>query len=171
MQNHLSAVELGYRLPDGSSLFTSLTFSFSAARTGLVGPNGVGKTTLLEILAGNLAPAQGSLTRGGRISYLPQRVAFDPRATVAAAIGLDAEIAAHERLARGEGTERDFELTGDRWDLPERIEAAFARLGIAHIARGRSVESLSGGEKNIILLLTRAHRRPAARRAGLSAAG
>jgi ATPase subunit of ABC transporter with duplicated ATPase domains len=88
MQNHLSGVELGYHLPDGFSLFTSLTFSFSVVRTSLVGPNGIGKTTLLEILAGRLTPSQGSLTRGGRLSYLPQMVAFAPDVTVAEAIHL-----------------------------------------------------------------------------------
>ena len=44
MHNYLSAVELGYRLPDGRFLFNNLTFSFSAVRAGLVGANGIGKT-------------------------------------------------------------------------------------------------------------------------------
>jgi hypothetical protein len=37
MRNYLSAVELGYRLPDGRFLFNNLTFSFSAVRAGVVG--------------------------------------------------------------------------------------------------------------------------------------
>ena len=72
MRNYLSAVELGYRLPDGRFLFNNLTFSFSAVRAGLVGANGVGKTTLLEILAGARDPSAGAVNRRGRISYLPQ---------------------------------------------------------------------------------------------------
>ena len=61
MQNYLSAVELGYRLPDGRFLFNNLTFSFSAVRVGLVGANGIGKTTLLEILAGAREPSVGAV--------------------------------------------------------------------------------------------------------------
>lgn len=146
MQNHLSGVELGYHLPDGFSLFTSLTFSFSAVRTGLVGPNGIGKTTLLEILAGRLIPSQGSLTRCGRLSYLPQLIAFAPDATVAKAIHLADKLSAHERIAQGEGMIRDFELVENCWDLPERVEMVLTRLGVAYIDVQQPVANLSGGE-------------------------
>jgi ATPase subunit of ABC transporter with duplicated ATPase domains len=146
MRNHLSAVDLGYRLPDDRLLFTSLTFSFSDIRSGLMGANGVGKSTLLEILVGNLLPSSGSLTRSGRVSYLPQRAAFDPQATVARAIHLDSEISAYERIARGEAALEDFDLVADHWDLPERVEITFEKLGLAHISLDRRIESLSGGE-------------------------
>ncbi len=47
-------------------------------------------------------------------------VAFAPEATVAEAIYLADKLAAHERIAQGEGTMHDFELVEDGWDLPER---------------------------------------------------
>ncbi len=146
MQNHLSGVNLGYHLPDGSTLFKSLTFSFGAVRTGLVGANGVGKTTLLEILANRLAASGGNLTRVGRVSYLPQKAVLDSSATIAEAINLAGAMAAYSRTISGEASPEDFDLIADRWDLPERIEQVFAKLGIAHIDRARSIDSLSGGE-------------------------
>ncbi len=146
MQNHLSAVDLGFFLPDGHCLFKSLTFSFSAIRTGLVGANGIGKTTLLEILVGRRSASCGALTKCGRVSYLPQKTTFNSSATAAEAINLADEIVAHEKIARGEGSPCDFELVGDRWDLPELVEITFEKLGVSHIALDRPVMSLSGGE-------------------------
>jgi len=146
MQNHLSGVNLGYHLPDGSTLFKSLTFSFGTLRTGLVGANGIGKTTLLEILAGRRSASTGILTSVGRVSYMPQQIAFDSSATVAEAIRLAETLAAYRRAIVGEALLEDFELLGDRWDLSERIEQAFSRLGIAQIDVDRPIGSLSGGE-------------------------
>jgi len=144
MQNYLSAVELGYRLPDGRFLFNHLTFSFSAVRAGLVGANGIGKTTLLEILVGKREPSVGVVNRHGRVSYLPQQTRFDPSATVADAINVADQIAALERVERGEGRPGDFDLIADRWDLRERIDQVFSK--IARIDLDRRVGSLSGGE-------------------------
>lgn len=146
MQNHLSGADLGYRLPDGRFLFNHLTFSFNAVRTGLVGANGIGKTTLLEILADVRDPAVGVVNRVGRVSYLPQRVIFNSATTVADAIKAAAEIAALDRIERGEGALNDFDLVAERWDLPARIEQVFAKLGVSSIALDRPVTSLSGGE-------------------------
>lgn len=146
MQNHLSGVNLGYCLPDGSTLFKSLTFNFGELRTGLVGANGVGKTTLLEILADRLTASGGSLACAGRVSYLQQQAAFDELATVAEAIKLADTLAAYHRAIAGEALSADFELLADRWDLPERIAQTFAKLGIPHVELNRSIGSLSGGE-------------------------
>ena len=41
---------------------------------GLVGTNGVGKSTLLRILAGELTPDEGEYAIGGRVGYMPQDV-------------------------------------------------------------------------------------------------
>ncbi|MFC4244680.1 ABC-F family ATP-binding cassette domain-containing protein [Gryllotalpicola reticulitermitis] len=64
-------------------------------KIGLVGRNGAGKTTLTKVLAGDLAPADGTVTRAGELGYLPQ----DPRTG-------DPEMLARTRIldARGLGT-------------------------------------------------------------------
>jgi ATPase subunit of ABC transporter with duplicated ATPase domains len=146
MRNYLSAVELGYRLPDGRFLFDNLNFSFSAIRAGLVGANGIGKTTLLEILAGKREPSAGVVNRHGRVSYLPQQARFSASSTVAEAIAVANQVAALERVARGEGASGDFDLIADRWDLRERIAQTFSKVGASSITLDRRMESLSGGE-------------------------
>src|SRR6476646_8546018 len=59
----------------GRDIFSDLSFSVPEdARIGLFGPNGVGKTSLLRILAGDSPPSSGAvhLARGQRIGYLRQ---------------------------------------------------------------------------------------------------
>ncbi|WSQ06685.1 ATP-binding cassette domain-containing protein [Streptomyces sp. NBC_01231] len=50
---------------------TDLTLA-AGERLLVTGPNGAGKSTLLRVLAGELTPNTGSLTRRGRVGYLPQ---------------------------------------------------------------------------------------------------
>jgi ATP-binding cassette subfamily F protein uup len=63
------------------SLFRDLNFGIeSREKVGLVGPNGVGKSTLLKILEGRLAPEQGQVIRGQGlvIGFLEQEPSFTP---------------------------------------------------------------------------------------------
>ena len=56
-------------------LFQGISVSVPAdGKVALVGPNGIGKTTLLLILAGLSAPSRGEVqrARGTRLAYLPQ---------------------------------------------------------------------------------------------------
>lgn len=146
MHYHLSAIDLGYNLPDGSNLFNSLTFSFNPVRTGLIGQNGVGKSTLLDLLAGRRRASAGSVNGAGKVSYLPQSDSITADATVADALRFAEAIRAHERIARGEGADADFEAVENLWDLPERIERVFEELGVAHLSLEQPVSTISGGE-------------------------
>ncbi|ROS30050.1 ABC transporter family protein [Rathayibacter sp. PhB127] len=46
-----------------------------SGRTGLTGANGAGRTTLLRLLAGELAPTSGSISRSAAVGVLPQHLA------------------------------------------------------------------------------------------------
>ncbi len=66
-------------------LFSDLSFAIPPrARIGLVGANGVGKTTLLRILLGLEEPSAGSVqrARGLRVGYLPQEARLDSQRTL-----------------------------------------------------------------------------------------
>ena len=130
--------------PDGRVLFENLTLSFGRERTGLVGRNGVGKTTLLRTILGEHAPAAGAVTVAGRIAVLRQQLAPPPGATLADVLGVTAPLAALARIEAGEA--RDGDLEGADWALPLRIDAALAEMGLGGIALDRLAATLSGGQ-------------------------
>ena len=71
----LLAENLAYELSATKSLFKNVQVNIGQGdrpRIALVGSNGVGKSTLLKILAGQLSPTTGSVTRNGTVYYLPQ---------------------------------------------------------------------------------------------------
>lgn len=121
MQNNIfqvSAHALGYELPHGRKLFSGLTFSLNSKRYALVGPNGVGKSTLARILSRHVQPTEGHLELSHQAVYVPQH---EPRPDVDVATYLS-----------------------DIWGL--NYDAAVLNILIEDISFERKLSHLSGGE-------------------------
>ncbi len=70
---HVDLSAVGYHLPDGRVLLDDVSFRVGeGAKVALVGPNGSGKTTLLRIIAGDLTPTSGSVSRSGGLGVMRQ---------------------------------------------------------------------------------------------------
>ncbi|WP_375423684.1 ATP-binding cassette domain-containing protein [uncultured Friedmanniella sp.] len=70
---HVDLSAIGYHLPDGRVLLDDVSFRVGeGAVVALVGPNGSGKTTLLRIIAGDLDPTSGTLSRSGGLGVMRQ---------------------------------------------------------------------------------------------------
>jgi ATPase subunit of ABC transporter with duplicated ATPase domains len=72
---HVDVNQISFFLPDGRPLLDEVTFRVGEGATAaLIGPNGTGKTTLLRIIAGDLAPDSGAVTRDGGLGVMRQFV-------------------------------------------------------------------------------------------------
>jgi ATPase subunit of ABC transporter with duplicated ATPase domains len=141
---------LSFSWPSGQAVLADLNASFPAGRTGLVGRNGVGKSTLLRILAQELTPTSGSFSGPESVGYLPQQFVLDGQRTVADVLGIEQTVAALAKIDRGAGEAADFELVTDRWDIEERSHAALSDFGLSDVGFDRTIATLSGGQ--VILL-------------------
>jgi ATP-binding cassette subfamily F protein 3 len=169
--------------------FTDLAQSFGAVdvfasasasianhgKVGLVGPNGIGKTTLLLILAGLSEPKSGSvqLARGRRIGYLPQEAAgafanhestvYDEMMAIFASLRRDearlrqmeSDIAggddADDLLERYGLALEKFEHAGG-YEYETRIKQVLEGLGFSKADHSLKLGHLSGGQKTRALL-------------------
>jgi ATPase subunit of ABC transporter with duplicated ATPase domains len=144
MPSFITLSGLAYRTADGRELFSDLNLAFGAERTGLVGRNGVGKSTLLRVMLGEAAPSEGAVSRTGRIGVLRQNLKPPPGAAVADLLGVAEALERLARIERGAGGEDDLALAD--WSLEERMAGALAEVGLPGLDPARPAESLSGGE-------------------------
>src|SRR5262249_55230199 len=126
-------------------------------RLALVGRNGSGKSTLLKLLAGEVQPDTGviSRTRALRLAYVPQEPVFSPDDTVTQVIpeagGVVGEtVASYQHTAACRATARGSEAKrllaqlhalqahlehGDGWRLQTKVEMVLTRLQLPPEAR------------------------------------
>ncbi|MER7796033.1 ABC transporter ATP-binding protein [Microbacterium sp. NPDC096154] len=104
----------------------------------VLGPNGRGKTTMIKVLAGLVAPSEGAVEHGGGVGYVPQTLA-----TASAFPVFDMVLMGRSRFVRAFATPSSH----DR----DAAAAALERVGIAHLAH-REFRALSGGERQLVLI-------------------
>jgi len=145
------------------------------ARIGLVGPNGIGKTTLVRVLVGLEEPSAGEIQRakGLRIGYLPQNATLDSERTLwdeclqvfKDLIALQEKLSQMEHALSQEQDESnldtaikaygnlqaDFERQGG-YTYETRIRQTLTGLGFAPDDTNRPLWQLSGGQRTRALL-------------------
>ncbi len=129
-------------------------------RTGLVAPDGTGKSTLLRLIAGELRPTRGSVTVSGTLGHLPQTLPLTADLTVSEVLGVAPVLRALDAVESGDVGEKHFAVIGDDWDIEKRTRAQLDRLGLGHLALDRVLGTLSGGRVVSLGLAAQLLRRP-----------
>ena len=165
----LVASNIHYAIGDRTILEGASLSVEAGDRIGVVGRNGCGKSTLLRVLAGQLTPDAGTLSRqrNTRVGYLAQEPELSPGQTLRdEAESAFADLhALHEDLHRlfhdmadavGEAVERlmrrqeDLErriVSAGGYAIAHRIDAVLHGLGFTDAQFGVPVEGLSGGQR------------------------
>ena len=164
-----------YELPDGRVLLDDVSFRVGeGAKVALVGANGAGKTTMLRIITGDLAPHAGVVTRSGGLGVMRQMVtaglgeaptvadlllSVSPPRIRAAALEVDAceralmETDDEKTQMRYAGALAEYADAGGydlevTWDV-----CTMAGLGVSYDkAKYRELRTLSGGEQKRLVL-------------------
>lgn len=149
----LQVQNIKYTHANNDTLFQGISISLSAGdKCAIVGNNGVGKSTLLSIIAGSISPTSGYVSCSEPPYFIPQHFGQFNQITVARALGVDRKLHALTALLQGTGTETDLTELNDEWDIEERLKAAFLHWQISHIDFNSPMGLLSGGEKTRVFL-------------------
>ncbi|MCP3447000.1 ABC-F family ATP-binding cassette domain-containing protein [Bradyrhizobium sp. CCGUVB14] len=134
---------LSLSTPDGRSLLSNIDLTFGSERAGLVGRNGVGKTTLFAAITGEHLPQSGRLIANATVGLLRQDAQLRAGATVVDLFGARAALDLLRRAERGEASAED--VADVDWTLETRLASALARVGF-DIAADTELDRLSGGQ-------------------------
>ncbi|MGP4013471.1 ABC-F family ATP-binding cassette domain-containing protein [Streptomyces sp. 4N124] len=169
----------GRRVLDGISLTAS-----PGHRIGLIGENGVGKSTLLRVLAGVDEPDAGSVTRPLDLGFLHQEMPYDADSTISDVLDealrearedlaeldrLGEELArvpekepGHQELLDAYGRRLEQAQDRESWDADRRAALVLEGLGLGAFGHDRTLGSLSGGQRGRLALAALLVRRPSA---------
>jgi ABC transport system ATP-binding/permease protein len=129
--------DVSYTLPDGRTLLSHFTTRFIRGdRVGIVGPNGVGKSTLIKLILGQIEPTEGTVEQGTRltVAYFDQmREQLDGQKTVLEMVSPGSEW---------------IEWNGERIHRMGYL----LQFGFSPKQVNQPVRSLSGGERQRLLL-------------------
>lgn len=149
----VSLNQLTYQFANGETPINALHLSIDRLPTAIVGRNGVGKSLLLRLIAGELHASAGSIHRHASLAYVAQATLPAPQQTVAQLAGVADTLCALQRLAAGTASADDLQQVDGRWDLAERLRLSLDKAGLGHLQPDDPAMTLSGGQRARVALI------------------
>ena len=144
MPASITLSKISWSTPDGHPLFSDLDLSFDNGRCAIVGRNGVGKTTLLKLITGELTPRNGVVSVNGTVGALRQAVQVGADETVSSLFGIERPLALLRKAEAGQAGAD--ELAEADWTLENRLDQALRDVGL-DAGPGTRLAELSGGQR------------------------
>lgn len=144
---------LSYIHPDKETLFQNINFSISSGeKVALVGNNGSGKSSLLQIIGGQLQPSVGEIICSENPYYIPQHFGQYNNLTISQAFCVDRKLEALHAILNGDNSASNLAHLDDDWNIEHKIDAALRYWNLQGLDLSQSMKTLSGGEKTKIFL-------------------
>ncbi|WP_346239232.1 ribosomal protection-like ABC-F family protein [Niabella insulamsoli] len=144
---------LAYAHPNKDLLFSDFNLTVgNMEKVALIGNNGVGKSTLLKIIAGELQPSEGQIEVEAEPYYMPQIFGQFNHLTIAQALNIEDKLSAFGKILNGNTSEENFTLLNDDWTIEERCKEALNFWNLNELDLFEKMGKLSGGQKTKIFL-------------------
>lgn len=149
----LTAQKISYIHPDKEPLFDNISFSLQGHdKVALIGKNGVGKSTLLKLLAGQLSPTSGNIKSASKPYYIPQHYGQFDHFTIAQALHIEDKLIALDEMLNGHVTKENMDVLNDDWSISERCKEALIFWNLQDLSLEGKMCRLSGGQKTKVFL-------------------
>lgn len=149
----LTLQNISYTHPNKDLLFSDINLTVNNyEKTALIGNNGVGKSTLLKIIAGELQPTNGQICVETEPYYVPQIFGQFNHLTIAQALRIEDKLNALTEILKGNTSEENFNLLNDDWTIEDRCTEALSYWQLNDLDLSQKMEALSGGQKTKVFL-------------------
>lgn len=144
---------ISYLHPNKDLLFEGINLTVNRnEKIALIGNNGVGKSTLLKISAGELQPTSGQLIVEAQPYYVPQIFGQFNHLTIVQALQIEDRWNAFVEILNGNTTDENFNVLNEDWTIETRYKEAFNYWKLHELDLSQKMETLSGGQKTKVFL-------------------
>lgn len=134
-------------------LFDAITFTVqNHDKIALIGNNGIGKSTLLKIISGELQASEGLVKIDSDPYYVPQIFGQFNHLTIAQALHVEDKLNAFQEILNGNVSEENLNTLNDDWTIEERCNEALQYWKLNDLKLSQKLETLSGGQKTKVFL-------------------
>ena len=149
----LTLQNISYTHQNKDLLFSNINLTVNNhEKTALIGNNGVGKSTLLKIIAGELQPTYGQIIVETEPYYVPQIFGQFNHLNIAQALLIEDKLNALKEILNGNTSEENFNLLNDDWTIEDRCKEALNYWQLDDLDLSQKMETLSGGQKTKVFL-------------------